>query len=114
MPLYEYQCSKCGKVFEVIQKFSDAPLTVHEDCGGQVERLLSAPAFHLKGTGWYATDYGKGGSKPVEAKKSDSTDGAKDSTASGEKSESKSSETPAAATETKTDSKPAPAASKPD
>jgi putative FmdB family regulatory protein len=43
MPLYEYRCHKCGKVFEVIQKFSDVPLAVHEDCGGEVERLLSAP-----------------------------------------------------------------------
>jgi putative FmdB family regulatory protein len=59
MPLYEYQCAKCGKVFEVIQKFSDAPLEVHEGCGGEVVKLLSAPAFHFKGSGWYATDYAK-------------------------------------------------------
>ena len=59
MPLYEYKCEKCGQVFEVIQKFSDAPLRTHAACGGHVDRLLSAPAFHLKGTGWYATDYAK-------------------------------------------------------
>jgi putative FmdB family regulatory protein len=63
MPLYEYRCSKCDKTFEVIQKFADSPLTEHEGCGGAVERLLSAPAFQLKGTGWYVTDYGKGGTK---------------------------------------------------
>jgi putative FmdB family regulatory protein len=59
MPLYEYECHKCGRVFEVIQKFSDAPLETHEACGGAVERLLSAPAFHFKGSGWYITDYAK-------------------------------------------------------
>src|SRR6185436_20800099 len=67
MPLYEYRCSKCDKTFEVIQKFSDSPLTEHENCGGPVERLLSAPAFQLKGTGWYVTDYGKGGAKSGES-----------------------------------------------
>src|SRR5579864_1205239 len=69
MPLYEYRCSKCGKKFELIRKFSDVPLTIHEGCGGQVEQLISAPAFHLKGHGWYATDYTK------EAKTSESKDG---------------------------------------
>lgn len=66
MPLYEYKCDDCGKVFEVIQKFADEPLKIHADCGGAVERLISAPAFHLKGSGWYVTDYGKGnaGVKP--------------------------------------------------
>ena len=59
MPLYEYLCHKCGKRFDVLQKFSDEPLTVHEEDGGDVERLVSAPAFHFKGTGWYVTDYAK-------------------------------------------------------
>lgn len=63
MPIYEYRCLNCEQTFEVLRKFSDAPLTVHEACGGQIERLLSAPGFHLKGTGWYATDYAKAGSK---------------------------------------------------
>jgi putative FmdB family regulatory protein len=62
MPLYEYKCLSCGKKFEVIQKFSDEPLTKHEECGGDVEKLISAPAFHFKGTGWYVTDYAKGNS----------------------------------------------------
>ena len=60
MPLYEYQCENCGERFEVMQKFSDEPLTVHEKCGGKVERLLSAPAFQFKGSGWYVTDYARG------------------------------------------------------
>jgi putative FmdB family regulatory protein len=67
MPLYEYHCSKCGKNFDVIQKFSDDPLTKHEDCGGEVEKLMSAPSFHLKGSGWYVTEYGKGGKVPTGA-----------------------------------------------
>lgn len=84
MPLYEYKCGSCGKTFEVIQKFSDAPLTIHPECGGEVVRLLSAPAFHLKGTGWYATDYAK-----------------KSNGGSETKSETKKEETKPAATETK-------------
>jgi putative FmdB family regulatory protein len=111
MPLYEYRCSKCEKKIEVIRKFSDPPLTEHEDCGGTLEQLLSAPAFQLKGTGWYVTDYAKAGAKPVsdaggktgESKDSDAkATGSKDGdTKAGE---GKSSETK---TETKTESKPA-------
>ena len=100
MPLYEYRCSKCDKTFEVIQKFSDEPLTEHENCGGRVERLLSAPAFQLKGTGWYITDYAKGGKSGGDAGKTES------------KSETKSTESKASETSTtKTESKPAAAKS---
>jgi putative FmdB family regulatory protein len=60
MPLYEYQCENCGELFEVMQKFSDEPLTTHAKCGGKVHRLLSAPALQFKGSGWYITDYAKG------------------------------------------------------
>jgi len=59
MPLYEYRCHRCGKTFEVLQKFSDEPLEIHEQCGGEVERLLSPPALQFKGTGWYVTDYAR-------------------------------------------------------
>jgi putative FmdB family regulatory protein len=59
MPLYEYECDVCGHRFELIQKFSDAPVEKCPKCGGTVHKLQSAPAFHLKGTGWYATDYAK-------------------------------------------------------
>jgi putative FmdB family regulatory protein len=58
MPLYEYRCHKCGQVFEVLQKFADAPLDTHVACGGVVERLLSTPSFQFKGSGFYITDYG--------------------------------------------------------
>lgn len=60
MPLYEYQCENCGERFEVIEKFSAAPLTTHAKCGGPVHRLVSAPALQFKGSGWYITDYAKG------------------------------------------------------
>lgn len=57
MPLYEYECGKCRHVVEVLQKFSDAPLTKCPDCGGKVHKLMSRNAFHLKGGGWYVSDY---------------------------------------------------------
>src|SRR5689334_24475728 len=59
MPLYEYECQVEGTRFEVIQKFSDAPLTVCPTCGGAVRRLISSPAIQFKGSGWYITDYAK-------------------------------------------------------
>jgi len=83
MPMYEYRCDKCGEVFELIQKFSDAPLATHPGCGGTVERLLSAPALQFKGSGWYVTDYGRNGSAGKE-KGAGSTD-----TKKGNKTESK-------------------------
>jgi putative FmdB family regulatory protein len=59
MPLYEYQCQKCGHRFERIQRFSDPLVKKCPDCGGKVEQLLSAPAVQFKGSGWYVTDYAK-------------------------------------------------------
>jgi putative FmdB family regulatory protein len=61
MPLYEYQCDTCAHRFEVIQKFSDAPIDVCPKCGGPVKKLLSSPAIQFKGTGWYITDYARSG-----------------------------------------------------
>jgi len=60
MPLYEYQCSKCGGFVEALQRLSDPPLTVHVGCGGALHKLVSPSAFHFKGSGWYVTDYAKG------------------------------------------------------
>jgi putative FmdB family regulatory protein len=68
MPLYEYQCEKCGDIFEAMQKFSDEPIKVHEKCGGDVRRLLSAPALQFKGSGWYVNDYAKGSSSTPSSK----------------------------------------------
>jgi putative FmdB family regulatory protein len=59
MPLYEYQCKKCGHRFEKIQKFSDKMVKKCPDCGGPVEQMISAPAVQFKGSGWYVTDYAK-------------------------------------------------------
>jgi putative FmdB family regulatory protein len=68
MPLYEYECLKCGKRFEQIRKFSDPPVKTHDGCGGKVRKLLSAPAIQFKGTGWYVTDYGRAGKSDPERK----------------------------------------------
>ena len=59
MPLYEYICSKCGAVFEVIQKVKEPPLKKCIKCGGAVTKTISAPAIQFKGSGWYITDYAK-------------------------------------------------------
>ena len=67
MPLYEYECDACGHRFEKIQKFSDPPLETCPKCGGPVHKLMSAPAFQFKGTGWYVTDYAEKGRRPPPA-----------------------------------------------
>jgi putative FmdB family regulatory protein len=59
VPIYEYQCAKCGHRFERMQKFSDPPAKKCPECGGRVEQLMSAPAVQFKGSGWYATDYAR-------------------------------------------------------
>jgi putative FmdB family regulatory protein len=57
MPIYEYQCTKCGRIVEAWQGFSDAPLKTCKHCSGRLHKLISQSTFHLKGTGWYVTDY---------------------------------------------------------
>ncbi len=106
MPTYEYRCDKCGDLFEVRQKFADEPLKTHEDCGGEVHRLLSAPALQFKGSGFYITDYAKGSSsgsngpsKGESGAKSES--GSKDSGSSSESSKG-TSEKPKSSTSTET------------
>jgi len=71
MPIYEYKCRKCGKEFEFFQKMTDPALKSCKHCKGPVEKLMSLSSFHLKGSGWYVTDYG--GKKPpaTEPKKED-------------------------------------------
>ena len=58
MPVYEYQCTACGQVEEAFQKISEAPLETCSQCQGQLTKLISQSSFHLKGSGWYVTDYG--------------------------------------------------------
>ena len=110
MPLYEYRCSKCGNVFEVIQKFADAPLTEHPECGGAVERLLSTSALQFKGSGWYVNDYAKKPSPGKGEGKSESKSEGKSEGQSEGKSESKSdgkAESKSADSASKSESKPA-------
>jgi putative FmdB family regulatory protein len=79
MPIYVYRCDGCGEVFELIQKFSDEPLKVHEKCGAPVNRMITSSAIQFKGSGWYATDYakgGNGGSKKGDSEKSEKKDSA--------------------------------------
>ena len=75
MPIYEYKCLKCSQQFEILQKISDDPLKKCEECGGEVKKQISAPAFRLKGSGWYETDF-KTGSKKNLSSADDSSSGA--------------------------------------
>ena len=99
MPLYEYECDACGGRFEVIQKFSETT-TECRRCGkGPVRRLMAAPAFQFKGTGWYITDYaqkGKSGSEAPTGKGATSDKGDSSTSESAGTDTSKKSETPAA------------------
>ncbi len=81
MPLYEYECTACKRHTEKIQKFSDPEITVCPHCGGALKRVITAPAFALKGGGWYADGYGSakpaaaGSDKGESAAKSESSGG---------------------------------------
>ena len=89
MPLYEYQCKKCGHRFERIQKFSDPMVKKCPECGGAVEQLLSAPAVQFKGSGWYVTDYAKKSSAPPGESKPESSSSSAKSESKSEKSDKK-------------------------
>jgi len=102
LPLYEYECPKDG-TFELVRKFSDAPLERCPTCGGPIEKLASAPAIQFKGTGWYVTDYarkssGVEGGKEAKDKAKDKA-GAKES--SKESPSSSSSESKSSTSDTK-------------
>ncbi len=127
MPLYEYQCTRCGKRVEVIQSFSADPLTTCEACQGPLEKLISASAFQFKGSGWYITDYskksspastknGEGGAEGKSESKSDTSE-SKSESKSDSKAESKSEPKPESKSEskaeTKSESKPDAKSSKP-
>ena len=103
MPIYEYECNACGSQVEFIQKFSDSPKRKCPDCGAlRLRRLVSAAAFHLKGTGWYVTDFrdkDKANGKD-KAKKAEKAEKAEKETKSESKSASKSSSTSGAGSST--------------
>jgi putative FmdB family regulatory protein len=70
VPLYEYECKKCGHRFEEIQQFSDPPIKKCPKCKkGKVVKLPSAPAVQFKGTGWYVTDYARKGTAPAPSER---------------------------------------------
>jgi putative FmdB family regulatory protein len=103
MPIYEYRCSSCGHEKEVLQKLSDLPIAECPACGKPtLRKLVSAAGFHLKGSGWYATDF-KGGAKPKEGSQE-----AHDKSASKDKQESQPKETKVAKEDAKTAKEPAP------
>ncbi len=94
MPIYEYQCTKCGEVFEAFQKITDKPLARCKFCSSRVERLISQSSFQLKGSGWYMTDYARKNqpakaagqeTKPGEKVESGKTEKAKESSSSAKK-----------------------------
>ncbi|MGH9517220.1 MAG: FmdB family zinc ribbon protein [Terriglobales bacterium] len=82
MPLYEYECQKCGHRFERIQKFSDAMVKKCPECGGKVEQMISAPAVQFKGSGWYVTDYAKRSGSSSGSDSGGKSDGNKESSES--------------------------------
>jgi putative FmdB family regulatory protein len=92
MPIYEYRCSSCGHELEALQKLSEAPLTTCPSCSREaLVKLISAAGFHLKGSGWYATDFkssGKKPSKPADGAAADTKGDAKADTKGDSKSES--------------------------
>jgi putative FmdB family regulatory protein len=81
MPLYEYECKKCGHRFERIQLYSAAMVKKCPECGGKVEQMISAPAVQFKGSGWYVTDYPKksSGGSASGSDSGDKNDSGKDS-----------------------------------
>jgi putative FmdB family regulatory protein len=90
MPIYEYKCLKCRHEFQAMQKFSDAPVHQCPTCGAPVKKLISRSSFHLKGSGWYLTDYAKKGSpkgsdSEGSSSSSDSTPSPSGSTSSSDK-----------------------------
>ena len=84
MPIYEYECIKCGQIEEAFQNFSDKPLTKCRHCSGKLHKLVSRSSFHLKGTGWYVTDY-------ANRSKKTASDAPKSASESSSKSEKKAS-----------------------
>ena len=74
MPIYEYECTKCGKIEEAWQKFSDKPLKTCKHCSGKLHKLVSQSSFHLKGTGWYVTDYANKSKNSAPQKKGKKVD----------------------------------------
>ncbi len=108
MPIYEYECEKCGE-FEVTQRITEDALKKCPTCKRKVRKLISNTSFQLKGSGWYITDYGRGGKKDGESKEG----GKGESAAADAKAEGKSEAKSESASESKPSSKPESAPDKP-
>lgn len=74
MPIYEYQCRKCGRQFEAFQGISEPDLKTCKFCRGKVQKMMSLSSFSLKGTGWYATDYKGKKPQPVKPKSTETAE----------------------------------------
>ena len=85
MPIYEYECAKCGTTIEVIQKFSDQPLKKHKGCGGALTKLISAAGFQFKGSGWYVTDYARKSQKDGSESQKETSKDSKETSSDGNK-----------------------------
>jgi len=97
MPIYEYECTRCGRIEEALQKFSDKPLTKCKYCSGKLTKLVSQSTFHLKGSGWYVTDYAaksrndsKASAKTKESKSDDAKSAGSESAGTKTSAENKS------------------------
>jgi putative FmdB family regulatory protein len=106
MPIYEYRCLDCGHQFELMQKFSDPPAETCTSCSGSVQKLISRSAFHLKGSGWYVTDYGRNGSANGKTAGNDGSTESSDTKSPSDSSEASSTKTPSAESSSSTSSKP--------
>ena len=114
MPLYEYICEQCEETTEILQRFGDPPPAECPKCGGKLRKKLSAPAFHLKGSGWYVTDYGRKGADKGGDKGGESAGKSSSSSESSGGGGDESSAGPVKKVETKTESKPEPSKSSKD
>jgi len=89
MPIYEYECTKCGNIEEALQKFSDKPLSRCAHCKGKLTKLVSQSTFHLKGSGWYVTDYANKSKDSAKPSKKETQSKSAESKSSGSGSDSK-------------------------
>jgi putative FmdB family regulatory protein len=105
MPIYEYRCQQCGQLTDALQKMSDPPLRTCRSCGAEaLEKVMSRTSFHLKGTGWYVTDYKSSGGGGTGGSGAGGDASGGDAASSGAAARSEAPASPA----------PTPAASKPD
>jgi len=108
MPLYEYLCEDCGRRSEVLQRLDEPPITTCPHCGGAVRKLLSAPAFQFKGSGWYLTDYARKGAASGESASPSSSSSSSNTESKSAESASPKSGDGGASTSPAKESKPAP------